>query len=174
MKKIMLLSAISLLMFSCTNTPAKETISTPVAIGFDITEGVKTSLFVGNMETVAIWEKYIKAHNEQDMETIKGLNAEKGFKAYGPRGEFIDGTEAHAAFLKEWFANNNPKWVTKYAIANEFTTKEGVLRQYVTSGHDLTLTVEGKEVKVNQVHDALIVNGKVQTFYVNERVLIEQ
>jgi hypothetical protein len=29
-------------------------------------------------------------------------------------------------------------------------------------------------VKVNQVHDALIVNGKVQTFYVNERVLIEQ
>ena len=174
MKKIILLSAMSLLMFSCANTPAKESISTPVAIGFDITEGVKTSLFGGNMETVAVWEKYIKAHNEQDMETIKGLDAEKGFKAYGPRGEFIDGTEAHAAFLKEWFANNNPKWVTKYAIANEFTTKDGVLRQYVTSGHDVTLTVDGKEVKVNQVHDALIVNGKVQTFYVNERVLIEQ
>ena len=36
MKKILLLSAMSLLMFSCTNTPAKETISTPVAIGFEI------------------------------------------------------------------------------------------------------------------------------------------
>jgi hypothetical protein len=174
MKKIILLSAISLLMISCANTSNKEVTEAPKEIGFDVTQGVKTPLFGGDMETVAVWEKYIKAHNEQDMETIKALNAEKGFKAYGPRGEFIDGTEAHAAFLKEWFANNNPKWVTKYAIANEFTTKDGALRQYVTSGHDLTLTVEGKEVKVNQVHDALIVNGKVQTFFVNERVLIEQ
>ncbi|MDG2150868.1 MAG: hypothetical protein P8K12_01420, partial [Polaribacter sp.] len=61
----------------------------------------------------------------------------------------------------------------KYSIANEFTTKEGVLKQYVTSGHDVTLVVDGKEVKVNQVHDALIVDGKIQTFYVNERVLVE-
>ena len=101
------------------------------------------------------------------------IECKEGFKAYGPRGEFIDGTEAHVAFLNELFANNNPKWVTKYAIANEFTNKDGVLRKYVTSGHELTLTVEGKEVKVNQVHDALIVNGKVQTFYVNERVIAE-
>jgi hypothetical protein len=173
MKKIMLLSVISLLMLSCTNSSTTEAIAAPKAIGFDVTEGVKTPLFGGDMETVAVWEKYIKAHNEQDMETIKGLNAEEGFKAYGPRGEFIDGTEAHVAFLNEWFANNNPKWVTKYAIANEFTNKDGVLRKYVTSGHELTLTVEGKEVKVNQVHDALIVNGKVQTFYVNERVIAE-
>ena len=169
----MLLSVISLLIISCTNTPAKEAISAPVEIGFDMTEGVKTSLFAGNMETIAVWEKYIKAHNDHDIEMIKELNAEKDFKVYGPRGEFIEGTEAHATFLKEWFANNNPKWVTKYAIANEFTTKEGVLKQYVTSGHDVTLSVEGKQVKVNQVHDALIVNGKVQTFYVNERVLVE-
>jgi hypothetical protein len=35
------------------------------------------------------------------------------------------------------------------------------------------LVVDGKEVKVNQVHDALIVDGKIQTFYVNERVLVE-
>ena len=160
-------------MISCANISNQEVVETSKEIGFDKTEGVKTSLFGGNMETVAVWEKYIKAHNERDIETIKGLNAEKGFKAYGPRGEIIDGTKDHVAFLNQWFADNNPKWVTKYSIANEFTTKEGILKQYVTSGHDVTLVVDGKEVKVNQVHDALIEDGKIQTFYVNERVLVE-
>ncbi|MDG1744143.1 MAG: hypothetical protein P8K12_01445, partial [Polaribacter sp.] len=154
---ILLLS--SLFMISCANISNQEVVETSKEIGFDKTEGVKTSLFGGNMETVAIWEKYIKAHNERDIETIKGLNAEKDFKAYGPRGEIIVGTKDHVAFLNQWFADNNPKWVTKYSIANEFTTKEGVLKQYVTSGHDVTLVVDGKEVKVNQVHDALIVDG---------------
>jgi uncharacterized protein YacL (UPF0231 family) len=168
---ILLLS--SLFMISCANISNQEVVETSKEIGFDKTEGVKTSLFGGNMETVAVWEKYIKAHNERDIETIKGLNAEKDFKAYGPRGEIIVGTKDHVAFLNQWFADNNPKWVTKYSIANEFTTKEGVLKQYVTSGHDVTLVVDGKEVKVNQVHDALIVDGKIQTFYVNERVLVE-
>lgn len=160
-------------MISCANISNQEVVETSKEIGFDKTEGVKTSLFGGNMETVAVWEKYIKAHNERDIETIKGLNAEKDFKAYGPRGEIIVGAKDHVAFLNQWFADNNPKWVTKYSIANEFTTKEGVLKQYVTSGHDVTLVVDGKEVKVNQVHDALIVDGKIQTFYVNERVLVE-
>ena len=39
--------------------------------------------------------------------------------------------------------------------------------------HSVTLTAEGQEVKLGQVHDALIVDGKVQMFYVTERVLAE-
>ena len=56
-------------------------------------------------------------------------------------------------------------------MENEFTNKKGELRQWVTSGNQLTLTVDGKEVKLGQVNDALISNGKVQMFYVTERVL---
>ena len=41
---------------------------------------------------------------------------------------------------------------------------------WVTSGSDVTLTVEGNEVKASQVIDALISNGKVEGFYVYERV----
>jgi len=168
---ILLLS--SLFIISCANISNQEVVETPTEIGFDKTEGVKTPLFGGDMETVSVWEKYIKAHNEKDIKTIRQLNAEKGFKAYGPKGEIIVGTEDHLAFLSQWFTDNNPKWVTKYSIANEFKTKEGILKQYVTSGHDVTFVIDGKEVKVNQVHDALIINGKVQTFYVNERVIVE-
>ena len=36
-------------------------------------------------------------------------------------------------------------------------------------GYDVTLTVDGNKVKVNQVIDALISEGKVQMFYVYER-----
>ena len=72
-----------------------------------------------------------------------------------------------------WFAATNPKWTTSYLIENEYTNKDGQLRQWVTSGHSVTLTVEGEEVKLSQVHDALFVDGKVQMFYVTERVLAE-
>tara|TARA_B110000259_G_scaffold43695_1_gene50427 strand:- start:59 stop:244 length:186 start_codon:yes stop_codon:yes gene_type:complete len=57
-------------------------------------------------------------------------------------------------------------------IANE-VTKGDVLEQWVTSGHDLTLNVDGDVINVFQVHDALIVDGKVQKFYVNERVVLD-
>ena len=55
-----------------------------------------------------------------------------------------------------------------------YTDKEGKVQQWITSGHDLTLTVEGEEVKVNQVHDGLIVDGKIKMFTVNERVIVEE
>jgi len=143
-------------------------------IGFDITDGIKTPLFAGDLKNVEIWEKYIKAHNEKNIETIKSLNAEIDFKAYGPKGEVFDGSEAHIEFLKTWFSDGtNPQWTTKFLIANEFTTKDGILKQWITSGHNLTLNVDGNQLKLNQVHDALIVNGKVQEFTVNERVLTE-
>ena len=107
------------------------------------------------------------------MEAIRSLNEVEGFKAYAPNGMVIDGTDAHIEFLTQWFADANPKWKTSYLIENEFTNKKGELRQWVTSGHGVTLTVEGEEVKLGQVHDALIVDGKIQMFYVTERVLAE-
>ena len=136
-------------------------------------DGTKIPLYTGDLSTVAIWEQYIKAHNDKDLEAIRSLNAVEGFKAYAPNGMVIDGTDAHIEFLTQWFADANPKWKTSYLIENEFTNKKGELRQWVTSGHGVTLTVEGEEVKLGQVHDALIVDGKIQMFYVTERVLAE-
>ena len=68
-----------------------------------------------------------------------------------------------------WFKNNSPKWEPNYFISNQLTDEKGSLKQWVTSGHDLTIDVEGEKVKVFQVHDALIEDGKVKMFYVYER-----
>ena len=176
MKKITLLALFSIAILSCQNPKEKETSqdNNKVIIGYDITEGKKTPLFSGDMMTVDIWEKYIKAHNERDIETIKGLNAENDFKVYDPMGGVIEGSEAHIAFLNDWFTNGaDPKWTTKFLIANEFTSKDGKLKQWITSGHIVSFNLDGVPMKVNQVHDALIVNGKVQEFTVNERALKE-
>ena len=54
-------------------------------------------------------------------------------------------------------------------IANEFTDNKGVLNQWVTSGQDLTDMVDGEEVTVHHVHDALFGNGKIKMIYVYER-----
>ena len=56
--------------------------SAPQQIGFQISDkGEKISLYGGDMAAVSLWETYIKAHNERDLETIAALNAEKDFVA---------------------------------------------------------------------------------------------
>ena len=82
----------------------------------------------------------------------------------------IEGPDAHINFLSKWFTENNPKWTTKYIIANEYTNKDWKTCHWIIAGNDLTLSVNKVEVKLNQVHDALIVDGKVQMFHVKERV----
>jgi hypothetical protein len=172
MKKSILALVMTAVLISCNNAPCPEV--APKAIGHEINDdGTKAPLYSADLSSVAIWEKYIKAHNERDLETIRGLNAVEGFKAYAPNGMVIDGTDAHIEFLTAWFADANPTWKPSYFIENEYTNNKGELRQWVTSGHGVTLTVEGEEVKLGQVHDALIKDGKIQMFYVTERVLAE-
>ena len=172
MKKIIVTTLCLALVYAC-NPPA-DTNPAPAAtsIGYQVSKsGEKIPLYGGDMAAVSLWETYLKAHNEQDLETIAALNADKDFVAYGPKGEVIKGTEAHMEFLTAWFEQAKPKWTTKYLITNMYTDSEGNIQQWITSGHDLTLTVDGKEVKLNQVHDGLVVDGKVKMFTVNERVL---
>jgi len=172
MKKSILALVMTAVFISCNNAPCPEV--APKAIGYDIADdGTKTPLYTGDMSNLAIWEKYIKAHNERDLETIRSLNAVEGFKVFGPTGQLIDGTDAHIEFLTTWFAATNPTWKTNYLIENELTNAKGKLRQWVTSAHGVTLTVEGEEVKLGQVHDALIKDGKIQMFFVTERVFAD-
>ncbi len=167
MKKIIALFSIAFLI-SC-QQEIKE-IETVKRIGYDISDesGEKLDLFGGPESATKVWENYIKAHNEGNLEAISQLNS-NDIKIWGPRGEFFDGSEAHIEFLSMWFEANSPKWDSNYFISNQLTDEKGSTKQWVTSGHDLTLEVEGEKVKAFQVHDALIEDGKVKMFYVYER-----
>lgn len=172
MKKTFITLLVTAVLISC-NTSVKTEIKTSKdSIGYEIQDdGTKAPLYGGDMSNLAVLESYIKAHNDRDLETIKSLNGEKDFKVYGPDGQVIEGSEAHLEFLANWFKEASPKWKTNYLIENELTNNKGELRQWVTSGHEVTLTVDGEEVKFGQVIDARISNGKVQMFYVTQRIL---
>ncbi len=120
MKKSILALVMTAVLISCTQCTVPE--AAPKAIGYEVSDdGVKIPLYSGDLSNVAIWEKYIRAHNERDLETINSLNAAEGFKAYAPTGIVFDGTDAHIEFLTTWFADANPKWKPSYFIENEFT-----------------------------------------------------
>ena len=169
MRKTIVVFLLAIITISCNNVNESETQSTPTAIGVEIpNDSKRISLYGGDMTTTRLWEAYIKAHNEKDLKTIQNIN-DDSFKGYPPNGDVIDGSKAHIVFLEDWFSKSSPKWTTKYMIANQFTDTKGVLNQWVTSGQDLTDTVEGEEVTLHHVHDVLFVNGKIKMIYVYER-----
>ena len=172
MKKTFITLLVTAVLISC-NTSVKTEIKTSKdSIGYEIQDdGTKVPLYGGDMSNLAVLESYIKAHNDRDLETIKSLNGDKDFLLYGPDGQVIEGSKAHLEFLANWFKEASPKWKTNYLIENELTNSKGELRQWVTSGHEVTLTVDGEDVKFGQVIDARISDGKVQMFYVTQRVL---
>lgn len=79
------------------------------------------------------------------------MNAKQGFELRTPSGKVHKSSEEHIEFLKSWFKGDyNPKWTTKYLISNAFTTKEGVVKQWVTSGHNFSVFKKGNTVKLDQ------------------------
>ena len=167
MKKIyLILISLCMMSVSCVNN------SSPQVIGFSVANGSESTDIVAGPDDIAdVWATYIDAHNSRDIEGIRALNADE-FSAFGPAGEVVEGSDAHIAFLTEWFEANNPRWTILWAISNSGQNPEGEFLDFVTAGHEVTLTVDGTDVKVYQVIDANVSDGKIVNFNVfqQERV----
>jgi len=55
---------------------------------------------------------------------------------------------------------------SQWAISNSGETPEGEYLDFVTAGHEVTLSVDGNDVTVYQVIDANIADGKIVNFNV--------
>ena len=84
--------------------------------------------------------------------------------------ELLD-ADSNIKNLSTWFASNNPKWKLNFSAANSYTDKSGKLNEWVTTGAQVTQTIDGKEVKYNQYFDVNLVNGKIQRMFVTERIM---
>ena len=93
--------------------PGESTKKTQV--GYDTTEGVRAPLYAGSLDTVEVLIRYMKAHDDNDLEAIRKANADD-FKAWASDGSVIENTDAQIALLTDWFATSNPKWIHKYSI----------------------------------------------------------
>jgi hypothetical protein len=161
MKKLnLILISLCMISVSCVNN------SSPQVIGFSAANGSEsTDILAGPDDITDIWATYIDAHNSRDLEAIRALNADE-FSAFGSAGEVVEGSDAHIAFLTEWFETNNPRWTILWAISNSGQNPEGEFLDFVTAGHEVTFTVEGTDVKLYQVIDANVSNGKIVNFNV--------
>ena len=171
MKNLLLIIIVSASLFACATQSAK---SEKQPIGFDMSGGEgRTDLYGGNLANVEIIEKFLKAHNDRDTATIRSLEATENLKIYTPEGNVVTSADSNIKNLSTWFASNNPKWKLNFSAANSYTDKSGKLNEWVTTGAQLTQTIDGKEVKFNQYFDVNIVNGKIQRMFVTERKMTD-
>ena len=142
-------------------------------IGYEILDGERLDIVAGNSSNVDIWVEYVEAHNKRDLETIDSMNADD-FEGRAANGIIVRGPEAHAAFLKEWFATSNPSWEYNYAMANDVIQADGSAQYWVTSVYTLTDTIDGEEVVREEMFDVQIENGKIKNILVASRAVISE
>ena len=161
MKKLnLILISLCMMSLSCVNN------SSPQVIGSTYNQdGEVSDVVAGPDDIIGVWEAYIDAHNSRDADGIRALNANE-FSAFGSAGEVVEGSDAHIEFLTQWFETNNPRWKINWAISNTGESLNGSIADYVTAGHEVTLNIEGEDITLYQVIDAMIADGKVVTFNV--------
>ena len=151
----------------------KNEAAAKTVIGYEIIDGERLDITVGDTSAVDIWVEYVEAHNVRDLEKIDSMNADD-FEGRAPNGIIVKGREAHAEFLKEWFERSNPSWKFNYAMANDVIQADGSADHWVTSLYTVTETIDGEEVAREEMFDVQIENGKIKNIMVAARAVISE
>ena len=143
-------------------------------IGYEISDdGTKLDIVAGDPSLVKIWVDYVEAHNQRDLEAIDDINADD-LVGKAPNGVIVNGSDEHAAFLKNWFETSNPVWEFVYAMANDVPQADGSIHHWVTSSYKVTDTIEGKEVVARESFDVRIENNKIKEIIVASRQVLSE
>ncbi len=157
MKNYILLFAI---LFASCETPVDK------LQGFGFWAGDEEETFIaGPSETTEMYNKFIDAHNEMNMETIESLLAED-LVIYHSDGTTVEGKEAHLEALEQWFdqtnASFNPYWGMPYVGVNNGET-------WMIAAHQTQTTIDGEEISRGTMLDIQFTDGLVNTIIVYER-----
>ena len=165
MKKLLIITVLSIVMLSCENNSADLVIGSTIG-----SNGESSEIVVGDLSNQQVWVDYIDAHNERDLEKIAEINTDN-WTGYAPNGNVVRGNDAHIGFLDEWFKSTaNPKWKVKWMIANRGEDVDGNIVEFLTTGNDIMfMDDDGNEVVENHVHDIMFENGKITNVFVYSR-----
>lgn len=182
MKKIVLISASFIVMTSCAisigntkKTPPPPPVSEKIVevdreVGYLKTPNKTYTASSGDNSVVELWDQYIQVHNDRNIDAILAMESDD-IQIWGPNGEYIKGKEAHAVFLTQWFEGANPKWNTFFSFPMKVNDLEAQKDgQWVVTGAQVSMTVEGQEMNVIHLSDIYFENEKVNKFYVYQRV----
>jgi len=134
-------------------------------------DGSSKPLLAGSGANAQIWMDYIAAHNERDFEAIAAMNTED-FQGIAAHGEIVEGNAAHAAFLQNWVATENPRWQVWWVIANDGENADGVMEEWLATGNVVTTTgPDGAERRAYETIDVLFENGKIKMLNVASQTM---
>ena len=162
MKNLFLLTLISILMFSC-ETTVVEGVELGPAPGYLVAQdGSKIDARDADPSNLAIWEKYMEAHNNQDFETISTMNHDSiVVNLYD--GQNLFGSEAHLDLLKGYMEEFNPTFNTFFSYTMHV---DGQVGDWVITGHEIKQTENGEEKSLSDVLDVFIVDQKIRRIIV--------
>ena len=136
-------------------------------------DGSSKPLLAGSAVNAQLWIDYIQAHNERDFDKIAAMNA-ADFKGITAGGEVVSGSEAQAAFLRNWVATENPQWAVWWVIPNDSENEEGGMEEWLATGNVITATgPDGTERKTYETVDVLIEDGKIRLLNVASQTMPE-
>ena len=161
MKNFLLLTFISVLFFSC-ETTSKEVEKAPAPGYLVAQDGSKIDARDADPSNLAIWEKYIEAHNNKDYETISSINHDSiVLNLWDGRNLF--GNEAHLEVLKGYIDELSPTWNTFFSYTMHVDGQKG---DWVITGHQIDQTVDGEEQSISDICDVFIVDQKIRRIIV--------
>ena len=171
MKNFILFTMFLTALISCQPAAEKTTSTTKevTVIGYEFNDkGEKLNLIAGDVSVTGIWMEYIQAHNDKDLDKIAAMNAED-VTVHTSDGTLIKGRDAHKLALSAWFGSSNPMWKVNWMATNTVEQKDGENKNWLTTGNDVTDTLDGVEITIHSILDANIVDGKIKQLYVYDR-----
>lgn len=173
-KLLSILSLTLLAQFSMAGHHESGHMNKGAVIGYELSDnGEKLDIIAGDPSLVKIWVDYVEAHNQRDLETIDQANAED-LVGKAPNGVIVNGSDEHAAFLKNWFETSNPSWEFVYAMANDVPQPDGEIHHWVTSSYKVTDIIDGTEVVARESFDVRIENNKIKEIIVASRQVLAE
>ena len=171
MKNLLYTALMSAALISCQSpkeAPAQMA-DEPTVIGYEYNEeGEKLNLIVGDLANAEVYLDYIQAHNDKNLDKIFDMNMED-FVIKATDGRVLHGRDNHKEALSAWFAASNPTWKVNWMVANTVQGRDGKNQSWMTTGVDVTETIDGISVLRHDVLDVNFVDGKVKELNVYTR-----
>ena len=129
-------------------------------------EGDETFV-AGPSETTDLYNKFMDAHNDRDIETIKSLLSED-LVIWHSDGSRVEGRDAHLEALQSWFDETNPTfnpfWGMPYVGVNNGET-------CMIAAHNSKTTLDGVDSYNSHMLDLQAKDGVISMIIVYSRQL---
>ena len=171
MKKILLISVISIALTSCQAPIEKEMNQSnqKTIIGYEFNEeGEKLNIVAGDVGVTKIWLDYIQAHNDRNLDKIAEIDA-VDIEVYRQDGSIGKGRDTHKQFLGDWFKLSNPNWKVRWMVTNTVKQNDGKTQNWLTTGNEYTDMVDGKETMIHSIADVNFVDGEIKRINIYNR-----